>query len=504
VPAPSLGTYRDVAAISDNDVWIVGDDGAIHWDGASWSHVPTAGKTRLISVSAVGSDDVWATDGGNVIRWDGASWSVDYDIPVKPENGGYSDLEAIAADDVWLVGAHRPSAQYRSSGYTTHWDGEDWTSYPGSGSGTWGSWIESVSGIPGGHVWATGFWLGPLLLRWTGDAWNTGYADYNTVLSLPDIEVIAPDDVWAVGNFHGDGSPRSAIIHYDGSAWSGVSSPDVGTLNAVSAVAPDDAWAVGERGTIHWDGSVWSEVPAPPRSLVAVDTVGGGDAWALGAEVVLHYSSDPFWDVPPSNPFYSYVRCLACAGVIGGYADTSFRPNERITRGQVAKSISNAANFSEDIPSDRQTFADVPPDSPFWQYIERVYEHEAISGYPCGAVGETCPGIYYRPGAYLTRGQLAKIATHVAGYDDTPTGQTFNDVPPDSPFYTFIERAAAHNVISGYVCGGSNPDTGAAEPCPGAYFRPGSNVTRGQTAKIVANSLLPGCEQSNGARGPKK
>jgi hypothetical protein len=146
----------------------------------------------------------------------------------------------------------------------------------------------------------------------------------------------------------------------------------------------------------------------------------------------------------------------------------------------------------------------VPPDSPFWVYIERVYAHGAISGYPCGAEGEPCPGAYYRPGANLTRGQLAKIASNVAGYSETPGDQTFNDVPPDSPFYTFIERAAAHNVISGYPCGDTNPGTGEAEPCPGAYFRPGSNITRGQTAKIVANSLLPGCESPARPQPPAK
>lgn len=82
----------------------------------------------------------------------------------------------------------------------------------------------------------------------------------------------------------------------------------------------------------------------------------------------------------------------------------------------------------------------------------------------------------------------------MAGYTDTPSGQTFNDVPPGNPFYTFIERAAARNVISGYPCGGTNPDTGEAEPCPGTYYWPGNHIIRGQSAKIVVNSLLPGCE----------
>ncbi len=159
-----------------------------------------------------------------------------------------------------------------------------------------------------------------------------------------------------------------------------------------------------------------------------------------------------------------------------------------MTRGQAAKIISNAAAYADVIPPSQQTFKDVPTTSAFWVYIERVHLHGAISGYQCGGTGEPCPGSYFRPGANLTRGQLAKIDTTVAGYTDTPTGQTFVDVPTTSTFYIYIERAHIHNIISGYPCGG------AGEPCPGLYFRPGLNVTRGQTAKIIGNTFFPNCQ----------
>jgi N-acetylmuramoyl-L-alanine amidase len=172
--------------------------------------------------------------------------------------------------------------------------------------------------------------------------------------------------------------------------------------------------------------------------------------------------------------------------VLGGYAD-GFHPNDNVTRGQAAKIISNAAGYADAIPAATQTFVDVPHSSAFWLYVERVYKHDAISGYACGGAGEPCPGLYFRPGANLTRGQLAKITTSVAGYSETLSGQSFSDVPPASPFYQYIGRAKLHNVISGYACGGPG------EPCPGSYFRPGNNVTRGQTAKIVAGTFFPDC-----------
>jgi hypothetical protein len=501
VPAPDLGDFADIAAISSDDVWVVGDTGAIHWDGASWSSVPTAGITDFYSVSAVSQDDVWAINSAHVIHWDGTSWSLAFDPPASPGNGGaYFDVKAIASDDVWVVGSHWPTI-FRPASYAIHWDGEEWTVTNSPEAGSSGSQMYAVSGIAGGHVWAVGRDEGPKLFRWTGTAWETVApgGDPYSPWELLAVEVVAPDDVWA-GGYQINGA--SSLQHYNGSEWAGLSSVgfDIGAVAAISAVAPDDVWAGGDQGIIHWDGSTWSQVPAPAGYFRAIDAIGPEDAWAVGkvsSLVVVHYSNDPFWDVRPGSPFYSYIRCLACRGIVSGYSDSSFRPNERVTRGQAAKIISNAAGYNDDIPGGRRSFADAMQGNPFWVYIERVYAHGAISGYPCGGEGEPCsspPRPYYRPGAYLTRGQLAKITSNVAGYDDTSSGQSFNDVPPGSPFYTYVERAAAHDVISGYPCGGTNPDTGEAEPCPGAYFRPGSNVSRGQTAKIVANSLLPGCE----------
>ena len=49
----------------------------------------------------------------------------------------------------------------------------------------------------------------------------------------------------------------------------------------------------------------------------------------------------------------------------------------------------------------------------------------------------------------------------------TPGGgaYTFDDVPPDHPFFAFIETAAAHNIVSGYGCGpASRPATTTAAP----------------------------------------
>jgi hypothetical protein len=198
-----------------------------------------------------------------------------------------------------------------------------------------------------------------------------------------------------------------------------------------------------------------------------------------------------FIDVPPGHTFYDAVRCLACRGIISGYADGTFRPNNPVTRGQLAKMVSNAAGFSEDPNS--QIFADVPPSNTFYEWINRLTRRGHMSGYQCGGPGEPCINNmpYFRPFANATRGQTSKIVSNAAGFTETHTSQTFQDVPPTHTFYQEIERLASRNVMGGYPCGGPGEPCIAPENRP--YFRPQNDVTRGQSAKIVANTFYPGC-----------
>jgi len=202
-----------------------------------------------------------------------------------------------------------------------------------------------------------------------------------------------------------------------------------------------------------------------------------------------------FRDVPSGHTFYAAVQCLACRGIISGYADGTFKPDNLVTRGQLAKIVSNAGNFTE--PAGAQIFQDVPSDHPFYEWINRLTRRGYMSGYTCGTIpGEPCVDNrpYFRPYANATRAQTSKIVANAAHYIDPPAGQTFEDVPPSHPFYESIQRLASRNVMGGYNCGG------LGEPCVSGkpYFRPYNDVTRGQSAKIVANAFFPTCGTTSG------
>lgn len=201
-----------------------------------------------------------------------------------------------------------------------------------------------------------------------------------------------------------------------------------------------------------------------------------------------------FSDVPSGSTFYAFIKCMACMGIIDGYSDGTFRPSNTVTRGQLAKIVSNSAGFSH--PVSGQTFADVLPGSTFYTFIERLASRGVMGGYACGGAGEPCGSgnlPYFRPGSGASRGQLTKIVSNAAGFTDPdPSTSTFTDVPVGSTFHIYAERLLLNRpgVMGGYPCGGPG------EPCDQqsrAYFRPADLVTRGQTAKIVDNTFYSDC-----------
>jgi hypothetical protein len=524
VPSPNISSRSNslssVAVRSANDAWAVGGASLntvpaqaliVHWDGQQWSLVPGPSLSAahyLTAVAARAPDDAWAVghsgDEALVLHWNGTRWSR---VP-GPQPGTFSTLEDVVVvgwNDAWAVGYYSPDSISGDRSLLLHWDGMVWSQVPA-----------------------------PNL---------TGNDNY-----LHGVAAHAADDIWAVGAAMTDGGEEPLLAHWNGTRWSLVPAPDLGAgyheLYDVTAPARGDAWAVGVVDTrtiiVHWDGSGWNRMPSPaaasPYNLLYGVAATEGVVWAVGAydipsdngkTLTLRYT-DPcatrtptatgtppaatpthpatviptacpfqFSDVPPGSPFYDFVRCLACQGVISGYADGTCRPGFPITRGQMSKLIALAAGYVDPIPGGRQTFADVVPAHPFWLFVERAVAQGVIGGYGCGGPGEPCPGRYFRPGTPVTRGQAAKfVAGALAWADPIPTGRrSFGDVPPGDPFWLFVERAYLHEVIDGYTCDDQtiNPCGGGVERCPGRYYQPCATLTRGQAAKLLAGAFFPVC-----------
>ncbi len=208
-----------------------------------------------------------------------------------------------------------------------------------------------------------------------------------------------------------------------------------------------------------------------PTTSTRTPTITGTPLLTATATATAGACTITFSDVPVGSTYYANIACLACRGIVGGYSDGTFRPSNYVTRGQMAKFIANAAGYSDPIPTNRQTFTDVPPSNSFWVYIERAAAHGVVGGYADGS---------YKPGNSVTRGQMAKFVGLAAGYSDVipANRQTFPDVVPGSTFWVYVEQVAAHGVVGGYADG---------------TYRPTNRVTRGQTAKFIGNAFFPDC-----------
>jgi hypothetical protein len=198
-------------------------------------------------------------------------------------------LDAVwgaAADDVWAVGA---------AGTILHWNGAAWSP---SASGTTTE-LEDVWGSGPADVWAVG---AGVVLHWDGQTWSKVVAALGTDLtteSLPLRRVwgTSATDVWALGGVSyppPPGVPNGAILHWDGSAWAIVPSPNTNELGAIWGAGPNDVWAfAAQSSVVHWDGHAWAAVSIAPAYLYQPTHAWGSgpaDIWlATGGSGPLHF-----------------------------------------------------------------------------------------------------------------------------------------------------------------------------------------------------------------------
>ena len=124
------------------------------------------------------------------------------------------------------------------------------------------------------------------ILHYDGYAWSPMSSGVTT--GLNGIWGSGPDDVYAVGY-------TGTILHYDGVLWSTACSGSTATLYAVWGSSATDIFAVGEDGTIlHFDGDNWSIMPSDTSAhLVSIWGSSSNDVFAVGSgATVLHYDGD--------------------------------------------------------------------------------------------------------------------------------------------------------------------------------------------------------------------
>ena len=164
----------------------------------------------------------------------------------------------------------------------------------------------------------------------------------------------------------------------------------------------------------------------------------------------------------------SYVDFLYNAGITTGYDDGTFRPNDNISRQQFAVMLFRYLGLDgSQYESVTLPFADTASIGSYaLTAVKALYTEGIISG-TTGSDGK----LYFNPGGSLTRAQAAAMIGRTQDKGYATVELTFSDAASIPSYATFyIQTMAAQGVISGYADG---------------TFKPGSNITRGQMAKIL-------------------
>ncbi|MGE7949264.1 S-layer homology domain-containing protein [Lysinibacillus sp. NPDC093688] len=94
-------------------------------------------------------------------------------------------------------------------------------------------------------------------------------------------------------------------------------------------------------------------------------------------------ASSPFTDVDPYSSHYDDILKLYTQGAIDGYADKTFRPNQSVTRGQAAKMLATVLKL--DLKNVQDPYLkDVPKSSEYYKYIAALQNAGIMSGYSNG------------------------------------------------------------------------------------------------------------------------
>ncbi len=535
VPSPNPGANSNelagIAAVSSSDIWAVGDyqNPGInqtlveHWDGSTWSVVPSpnvgTNYNFLTGITMVNSSNMWAVGhyyNGTVNQtlvehWNGSTWSVIPSPNVGTSYNYLTGITAISSNDIWAVGYYDISGNVGQT-LVEHWDGSTWSVAPSPNVGTSGNTLNGVAAVSSSDIWAVGAYnngSSNLVEHWDGGTWSVvPDPGWPQGCALFGVAAVSSSDVWAVGERYSGGDRQTHIEHWDGSVWSLVPSPNPGyrdnRLLGVAAVSGTDVWGVGNYSNGQQEALVerYNPCPASPTPTITITPISTPTSTATStlASTETHTATPvstmptftatttpvtntpvpPTNTIPPTQTPVGASPTTTSTAAQGSQTSTStVTPANTLTTTTSPVVTHTPASTPTGCPIE---FTDVPAGSTFYPFVRCMACRGIINGYTSECdTGSPC----FRPNNNVTRGQLSKIVSNAAGFQEPVGVQQYEDVPPGSTFYAFVWRLADRGYVSGYSCGGPS------EPCGYGnlpYFRPNGNATRGQITKIVANA----------------
>jgi len=164
----------------------------------------------------------------------------------------------------------------------------------------------------------------------------------------------------------------------------------------------------------------------------------GGDKYRI--------ESSSFSDVPASFWAYKEIDEASQLGIIKGYGDGSFKPDDAISRKHSVLMLNRLFQW-EDLDSYSSPFQDVSSELTTTNLaIMTANQKGIIQGYL-----EEGRRQFFKPENPLTRGQMALILARALDLDDVPytgTKHDFHDIAPSAEYYDEVQHLTSLGVIT--------------------------------------------------------
>lgn len=320
VPTPNAtdlsNSFSGVDARTTTDVWAVGGARyethpaarplAARWNGTEWTLTPTPTLVDyggFSDVDAVAANDAWAVGFQEINgvpnplteRWNGSAWSVvPSPMPPGSSSGSLSAVKAFSATDVWAVGTHATSGGGRT--LAQRWNGSSWSQVPTPSPNPRSNGLNSIDGVSTNDLWAVGTvgvvtageTQNGIVLRWNGSAWSQVALPAPdpalSVIRLEDVVAVASNDVWIVGSAQQGCCDRVPYyLHWTGTGWQQGFLTGRPIFSAVTALSATQVYAFGGGTISRWTGTTWSvETSTIPGTLEGASATGTSTVWAVG------------------------------------------------------------------------------------------------------------------------------------------------------------------------------------------------------------------------------
>lgn len=284
-----------------------------------------------------------------------------------------------------------------------------------------------------------------------------------TYLTATSSSVDMPSEILADSSADGDTVEVDAVSADEaGSEASGSAvSAEESNLEdeAGTELGSDSGASTGDESSPSLDTSD-SDVPDESNVLLpeTVSVVADADVETTGNVAI-------FSDVSPGDVSYDAIYFLKKYGVISGYPDGSFGPENEVSRAEVLKIILNAINanlFTGDLP-----FSDIPDGEWFTTYVATAYDRQIIDGYP---------DLTFRPANVVNRAELLKILLEAfaVNVNDEVIEDVYADVSKDEWYAPYVAYGKEKNLIV----------------LKDGLFRPEEGMTRREVAETVYRILM--------------